>query len=67
MTVGLLARRLPAMPYTLKQVALALCVLLGGVAGVDLSGLSIHDLIRPVGLLDGVGHMPSLSARWTGF
>lgn len=55
--VGLLPRRFPAVPDALQQPPLALGVLLGRVAGVDLSGLSIYNLVRPVCLFNGVGQL----------
>ena len=55
--VGLLPRRFPAVPDALQQPPLALGVLLGRVAGVDLSGLSIYNLVRPVCLFKGVGQL----------
>ena len=51
----LLSRRFPAVPDSLQQPTLALGPVLGRVAGVDLSGLPIYDLVRPVCLSNAVG------------
>ena len=59
-SVVLLSGRFPAVPDALQQPTLTLGVLLGGVARVDLPGLSIHHLVCPVYLSDAVRHTPSL-------
>jgi hypothetical protein len=53
--IALLPRRFPAVPDALQQPTLALGLVLGRVAGVDLAGLTIHDLVRPVCLSNAVG------------
>jgi hypothetical protein len=44
---ALLSRRSPAVPDALQQPTLALGLVLGRVAGVDLAGLSIYNLVDP--------------------
>jgi hypothetical protein len=63
----LLASRFPSVPDPLQQPTLALGILLGGVAGVDLSGFSIYDLVRAVSLSDAVGQGPASSSRLARF
>src|SRR5260370_41980964 len=62
----LFAGGFPAVPDSLQQPTLALGVLLGGVSRVDLSGLAIYDLVRPVRLSYAVGQIRHLleSASW---
>ena len=50
-----LSRRFPAVPDPLQQPTLTLGLLLGGVVGVDLSGLSIYYFVGPVCLSNAVG------------
>jgi hypothetical protein len=63
---ALLAGGFPAVPDALKQPALTLGVLLGGVSRVDLSRLAINDLVRAVCLSHAVGQDRHLleSAIW---